>query len=346
MPTILSKLIPTRIAATAIAAALTASMAGGTAIADDKTLTIYTYDSFAADWGPAPGIEKAFEETCNCDVQFVATDSSIGALRKVQLEGDQTKADIVLGLDTNIAEAARETGLFSPHGADTAALTLPTGDWTDETFLPFDFSYFAFVYNKEKVATPPTSFEELIALPKDFKIVIQDPRSSTPGLGLLLWVQAAYGDKANDIWEQLAPKIVTVTKGWSDAYGLFLKDEADMVLSYTTSPAYHDIAEDDQRFAAAPFEEGHYLQIEVAAIVGSSKNQALAKEFMQFMLTDAVQDIIPTTNWVYPATTTAAGIPEGFKKLHTPAKTLLTSGVEVEKNRETWINQWVDTLGQ
>lgn len=327
-------------------ALLTAVLSSGTAFAADKTLTIYTYDAFAADWGPAPGIEKAFEETCDCDVQFVATDSSIGTLRKVQLEGDQTKADIVLGLDTNIAEAARETGLFAPHKADTAALSLPTGDWSDETFLPFDYSYFAFVYNKEKVPNPPTSFEALNALPDDFKIVVQDPRSSTPGLGLLLWIQEAYGDKAQDVWKAMAPKIVTVTKGWSDAYGLFLKDEADMVLSYTTSPAYHEIAEEDTRFASAPFDEGHYLQIEVAAIVGSSKNKALAEEFMQFMLSDTVQDIIPTTNWVYPATSTKQGLPEGFKSLHVPEKTLLIDGIEVEKNRTNWIDQWVQTLGQ
>lgn len=38
-------------------------------------------------------------------------------------------------------------------------------------------------------------------------------------------------------------KTVTVTKGWSEAYGLFLKGESDLVLSYTTSPAYHIIAE-------------------------------------------------------------------------------------------------------
>ncbi len=309
-------------------------------------LTVYTYDAFAADWGPAPGIEKAFEETCNCDLVFVAADSSIGALRKIQLEGPQTSADLIVGLDTNIAEAARATGLFAEHGADTSKVTLPTGDWSDKTFLPFDYSYFAFVYNKENVATPPTSFEELIALPEDFKIVIQDPRSSTPGLGLLLWIQQAYGDNANDIWKGLQPHIVTVTKGWSDAYGLFLKDEADMVLSYTTSPAYHSIAESDDRFASAAFSEGHYLQIEVAGILQSSKNQQLARDFLQFMLSDTVQDIIPTTNWVYPATSTEAGLPEGFQSLHLPEKTLLIDGVEVEKQRKSWIDQWVDTLGQ
>jgi ABC-type thiamine transport system substrate-binding protein len=50
---------------------------------------------------------------------------------------------------------------------------------------------------------------------------------------------------AGEIWEALADNIVTVTPGWSEAYGLFLEGEADMVLSYTTSPAYHLIAEED-----------------------------------------------------------------------------------------------------
>ena len=328
--------------------ALTAVPLFATAVfAESKpVLTVYTYDAFAADWGPAPGIEAAFEENCECDLQFIAADSSIGALRKIQLEGEQTKADILLGLDTNIAEAARETGLFTEHQADTSALTLPTGDWTDNTFLPFDYSYFAFVYNKEKVANPPQSFEALVAMPNEFKIVIQDPRSSTPGLGLLLWIQEAYGERAAEIWQGLAPKIVTVTKGWSDAYGLFLKDEADMVLSYTTSPAYHAIAEEDNRFASAAFTEGHYLQIEVAGILKSSKQQELAMSFMQFMLSDTVQDIIPTTNWVYPATTTETGLPEGFSTLHVPEKTLLIDGTDVEAKRQQWIDQWIDILGQ
>ena len=37
-----------------------------------------------------------------------------------------------------------------------------------------------------------------------------------------------------------------MTQGWSEAYGLFLKGEADMVLSYTTSPAYHIAVEKDR----------------------------------------------------------------------------------------------------
>ncbi|MBL4892653.1 MAG: thiamine ABC transporter substrate binding subunit [Rhizobiaceae bacterium] len=313
--------------------------------ADKPNLTIYTYDAFAADWGPAPKIKTSFEKICDCTLIFVAADSSIGALRKVQLEGADTKADIILGLDTNIAEAARATGLFAEHGAVTTSLVLPE-KWSDKVFLPFDYSYFAFVYDTDIVKNPPRSFAELAAMPDDFKIIIQDPRSSTPGLGLVLWVREIFGDKAPEYWKSLAPKILTVTKGWSDAYGLFLKNEADMVLSYTTSPAYHLIADGKSNYASANFSDGHYMQIEVAGILKSTKQRELAAKFMQFMLSDTFQNIIPTTNWAYTVTKTKEGMPKGFETLHVPEKSLLFDGELVEKNRKAYISEWLNAIGK
>src|ERR1700759_3690832 len=82
--------------------------------ADKPTLTIYTYDAFATDGGPGPALKAGFEKTCGCTVDFVGTDSSIGALRRLQLEGATSKADIVLGLDTSLIAEAEATGLFAP----------------------------------------------------------------------------------------------------------------------------------------------------------------------------------------------------------------------------------------
>ena len=277
--------------------------------AGKPVLTVYTYDAFAASWGAGPKIEKAFEAECACDLKFVATDSSIAIVRKLQLEGSASKADIVLGLDTNVAELARATGLFAEHGAKLDRLNLPIA-WNDSTFLPFDYGYFAFIYNSDVVKDPPRSFEALAERKGNFKIVIQDPRSSTPGLGLLLWIKTLHGDKAASIWQRLAPKILTVTKGWSEAYGLFLKGEAEMVLSYTTSPAYHLIAEKKSQYKAVAFDAGHYMQVEVGAMVKSSKNPALARQFMQFMLTEGFQQAIPTGNWMYPASADGLPLPD------------------------------------
>ncbi|WP_415406341.1 thiamine ABC transporter substrate binding subunit [Sulfurovum sp. CS9] len=309
------------------------------------TLTIYTYDSFTASWGAGPKIKKAFEQLHHCNVKFVGVSSAIGALRKIQLEGKKTKADILLGLDTSIAQTANKTGLFLKHDLNTSKLDLPVA-YADENFVPYDYSYFAFVYDADKLKNPPLSFEELAAMPEDFKIVIQDPRSSTPGLGLLLWIKEIYKEKAGEYWKRLAPHILTITKGWSESYGLFLKGEADMVVSYTTSPAYHIIEEKKMNYKSANFKEGHYGQVEVAAILKSSKHKVLAKKFLAFMHSETFANIIPTANWAYPVVKTKQGLPKEFGLLNVPSQMFLLDGKVVEANRKTYINEWLSAISR
>jgi thiamine transport system substrate-binding protein len=310
------------------------------AFAETPELTVYTYDSFVSDWGPGPAVEKAFEEVCGCDLKLVGAGDGAALLARVKLEGARSDADIVLGLDTNLTAAAAETGLFAPSGV-RADYALPVS-WEDPLFVPYDWGYFAFVHNADAAA--PGDFKALAA--SDKKIVIQDPRSSTPGLGLLLWVKAAYGEDAPAIWEGLADNVVTVTKGWSEAYGMFLEGEADMVLSYTTSPAYHLIAEEDSSKAAAPFAEGHYMQVEVAGKLAATDQPELADQFLSFMVSDAFQSIIPTTNWMYPAVTPAAGLPEGFETLVTPDKSLLLPAADAAAVRDAALDEWLNALSR
>ncbi|NND19048.1 MAG: thiamine ABC transporter substrate binding subunit [Silicimonas sp.] len=313
------------------------------AVAQEKpVLTVMTYDSFVSDWGPGPAVETAFEKICTCDLQFVAAGDGAALLARIRLEGARSEADVVLGLDTNLMAAADDTGLFEPHGIDELSLSLPV-EWDDPTFLPYDWGYFAFVHDAA-LKDVPADFRMLGD--SDTTIVVQDPRSSTPGLGLLLWVKSAYGDDAPAIWEALADNIVTVTPGWSEAYGLFLEGEADMVLSYTTSPAYHLIAEEDESKTAAAFDEGHYMQIEVAGVLAASDQPELAHEFMAFMLTDAFQSVIPTTNWMYPAKTPDEGLPAGFDTLVTPSKALILSPEDAAAVRDAALDEWLSALSR
>ena len=321
---------------------LLATMASAETPAETPVLTVLTYDSFVSEWGPGPLIEKAFEATCACDLRFIGAGDGAALLARVQLEGTATDADVVLGLDTSLTAQAAATGLFAPHG-QPGPWDLPV-TWDDPLFLPFDWGWFALHNDKTRLATPPTSLTDLAA--SDIKVVIEDPRSSTPGLGLLLWVEAAHGDKAPQIWADLADNIVTVTPGWSEAYGLFLEGEADMVLSYTTSPAYHLIAETDATKAAAAFTEGHYLQIEVAGKLAATDVPALADRFLAFVGSDAFQSAIPATNWLYPARTPAAGLPAGYDSLIRPAKSLLFPAAEAEALRLPAIERWRAALSR
>lgn len=314
-----------------------------TASADSEKLTVYTYESFTAEWGPGPTIKKGFEQQCgDCTVDFVPLDSSAGILNRVQLEGKSSKADIVLGLDTNLMALAEDTGLLAESEVDTSKLDLPI-EWTSKTFIPFDYGYFAFVYDTEMMSTPPSSLQELIHSTEDFKIIIQDPRTSTPGLGLLLWMKSVFGDDTKNQWKALQPRILSVTKGWSEAYfSLFLNGEAPMVLSYSTSPGYHMAIDKTDRYQAAAFEEGHYLQVEVAAILEQSKNKALAREFLAYLISQEAQEAIPLSNVMYPVIDINDAMPEEFERLIKPSKTHLFSPAMVRDKRKAWVNEWLE----
>lgn len=309
------------------------------------TLTVYTYASFVSDWGPGPLIEPAFEAHCGCDLKFVGVEDGAALLGRLKLEGGRSSADVILGLDTSLVTEAQQTGLLEPHGLNLDTIDFALS-WSDPVFIPYDFGYFGFVYDSEKLANPPTSLRALVNQPQGPRIIIQDPRTSTPGLGLLLWVRKIFGDNDMSAWAALSPRIVTVTKGWSEAYGLFLKGEAPMVLSYTTSPAYHRHVEQTDQYRVAMFEEGHYQQIEVAARLAHSAQPELAKDFLQFLLSDEVQAILPTSNWMLPAVHTEQALPEAFRDDELPRTSLSFEPSEVSTERRHWIKRWLTTLAR
>ena len=313
-----------------------------TAKADhSKTLTIYTYDSFISEWGPGPIIKKIFEDKFNSHLKFVAVDSAASLLTKIILEGVSTKADIVLGLDMNLIDEARKSELFIEHSLEylNNNINLPI-DWKSKYFIPYNYGYFAFVYNNKKFSNPPKSMEELINI-TDARIVIQDPRTSTPGLGLLTWIKAIYGDDAFNKWKKLNKKIVSVTKGWTDAYyNVFMTGEADMVLSYTTSPAAHIMFENNYDFSAITFDEGNYISIEFGGIIKSSKNKSLAKRFMSFMISEDFQSVIPSTNIMYPVIK-INDLPEAYNSIEIP-QAIQTDPITINKNKKLWIEEWLN----
>jgi thiamine transport system substrate-binding protein len=333
---------PTRILVTALACLL----ATGTAHAQDKpTLTVYTYSSFVGKYGPGKTVKERFEATCGCELSYVSAEDAGSLVGRLRLEGDTTKADVVVGLDMNLAAEAKALGIFGDHGQKTESLSLPIS-WTDSTFIPFDWGYLAFIYDSEKLKTPPTSLKALVENSNGPKVVLQDPRTSAPGLGFLLWMRQVYGDRAGEAWTKLKPRVVTFTKGWSEAYGLFLKGEADMVLSYTTSPAYHIAMEKKTNYKAAPFSEGHYLHVELAGLTRTTTQPDLAKRFLNFVLSEPFQSAMPEGNWMMPAKAPPAGLPKSFADLIQPSEPILVAPEDVRQNRRAYTDEWLNATSR
>ena len=150
-------------------------LAAAPAAAQDRPiLDVYAYDSFNTEYGPGPVIEAGFEAACGCDLRFTAAGDGAALLARLLLEDASTEADVVVGLDASLVAQARASGLFAAHGLDVA-LDLPV-EWSDGTFLPFDWGWFAFVGHEG--GPMPRSFRELAE--SDATVVIQDPAVEAP----------------------------------------------------------------------------------------------------------------------------------------------------------------------
>jgi thiamine transport system substrate-binding protein len=264
-------------------------------------VVVWTYDSFNSEWGPGPIAAERFFEQTGVTIRWVSHGDAGAVLSRLLLEGEVANADVILGLDQNYAEKAIDSGLLEPYKPVGVEKIFPELA-LDSTFrlIPFDYSYFAVVYDSDKIPNPPKSLEDLTSPDYAKKLILMDPRTSSPGLGFFAWTKAVYGDDWRAYWRRLAPSILTIAEGWDTGYGLFTAGEAPLVLSYTTSPGYHLEYEGVERYRAALFVEGHPLQVETAGLLANAKNKEGAKRFIDFMLSERFQELIPLTNWMYP----------------------------------------------
>ena len=299
-----------------------------------KTVVVYTYDSFAGEWGPGPELSKKFEAATGLKLSFVNCGDGAQILSKAMLEKKDPQADVLVGLDNNLADKVRRAHIlesYKPHDADKlipAALHTALGsDWI---LTPYDYSQFALIYDTKSDIPAPRSLEDLTKPEYRQKLILMDPRTSTPGLGFVAWTLAVFGTSCADYWKALKPSILTMAPGWSAGYGLFTKGEAPLVISYTTSPAYHVEYDKTDRYQALIFSEGHTEQVEGAGIVKGARNEKGARVFMDYFIGDEAQNILPLTQWMYPVNRNIE-LPDCYKKAAPqPEKTLTADAAKVE----------------
>lgn len=322
--------------------------------AELPTLTVYSSSSFISSWGPGPKLKAAFEKKVPCQIKYVSFKDSITTYYRLFLEKNNPKADVLVGLDNNQLDEAQSSGLFAKNSFTPQNLNdiirpfcMPSAtqnrsfSWDPQIFVPYDCGHFAFIYDSTKLKNPPKSLKELVEN-QNISILYQDPRTSSVGRGLLAWINSVFGEQAGAAWEKLAKHTVSVGSGWSETYGAFLKGESDMVLSYETSPLYHQIQEKKSQYKAAIFSEGHILQIELAARLKSSKQPKLAEEFLRFLLTPEAQKIIALNNTMLPVTQISV-CPEYDN--FSPAKTLDVPHPTKEVSKER-IRIWQNSVAK
>ncbi len=328
-------------------ALLVVTIAGAAALGAEE-FYVYTYDSFVS-WGPAARIEEAFEATHpGVDLVWVAPGGSSETLSRMiaEIEAGGTPADVFLGISD--ADLVRASAYLQPYAPDLVPniAHIPAellGIEPQGLALPFDQGYVAFVYDSEKLPEKlvPENFADLLRCELKGKIIVQDPRTSSTGRALLLWTIWRFGERGwVDFWRAFLRNVLVVTKGWSEAYDMFLAGEAPIVLSFTTDTAYSWIEHRSLRYRVTLFDGEAYRFVEWMGIVRGSDQRELAHEFMDLVLSKEVQEMIPTTQWMFPVSAAAELPPDFAEHAVVPGTPAWLPPVEVGERLEGWISAW------
>ena len=119
---------------------------------------------------------------------------------------------------------------------------------------------------------------------------------------------------------------------------MFLEEKADLVLSYSTSPFYHQEYENNYSYKALIFPEGHVKVNEYVVIPNDSKQKIIAENFLSFLSTEKIQRIISKKNIMYPILESAT--PSKMKNLPKPSEAM-----DVSTNEEL-ISLWLNVTTQ
>jgi thiamine transport system substrate-binding protein len=335
------------------AIALFGTACGGDDDDNDKTLTVVTHDSFNL----SEDLITQFEKDQGVTVKLLPKGDAGAMLTSLILTKKNPEGDVSFGVDNTFLSRALEAGIFEAYSSPL--LTKVPNEFQGEganLVTPIDYGYVNFNYDiaalKKANVPVPQKLEDLTDAKYRGMVVVENPASSSPGLAFLIATVDYFGkDGYLAWWAKMRANDMKVVDGWETAYNTNFSlhgGAQPIVLSYATSPAF------EQMFAEPPRDDaptgnllppkGSFRQVEYAGVLKGTKHQKLARAFIDFLLSKAVQEDIPAQMAVYPVSTEAA-VPDAFAKFSkVEAPAAQVSASEIAKNRQAWIDDWTKVV--
>jgi thiamine transport system substrate-binding protein len=267
---------------------------------DKPVLRVYSYNSFTAPWGPGPVLKQMFEKDCNCKIDFAEGADAGILLQRLKVEGETLGADLVIGFDqydlqkalVNLKWQELNFGKLDLEDEVKPALA-------NNYFVPYDWGALTFMTKKRDGL--PKSLDEILKSEFNRKILIQDPRTSSPGFQFLYWVIKTKGEENGfKFLQTLFPQLQGMTPSWSASISLFNKTPDSLVFTYVTSPLYYQIEEKKQDFVALNFEEPLPIQTEFLGIPDFCRQCELSARFVNLILSPEGQKVLMQKNYMLP----------------------------------------------
>jgi thiamine transport system substrate-binding protein len=336
-------------------AVLVAIVAAGCAPKGPVTLNVMTHDSFAA----STSVVAAFEKANNVKVVFLKSGDAGAALNKAILTKDAPLADVFYGVDNTFLSRALTSGIYVPYASQQLA-QIPGQFKLDpqNRALPVDYSDVCITYDKAYFATHalpvPVTLEDLAKPVYKNMLTMENPATSSPGLAFLLATIKHFGTNGYlDYWKSLRANGVVVVDGWETAYytnfsGSSGHGPQPLVVSYATDPAAEVVNATttltDSPVGSILGSGTCFRQVEFVGILKGTRQLALARKFVDFMLEQQFQEDMPLQMYVYPVNSTAK-LPDAFVKYNQmPKQSAALDPAMIAANRDQWIQAWTQTV--
>jgi thiamine transport system substrate-binding protein len=316
------------------------------------TITLVSHDSFAV----TESLLDDFAARTGITVELLAAGDAGQALNQSILTAGNPLGDVFFGVDNTFLSRALEGDVFVAYESPLLA-SIPDELKLDAThrLLPVDFGDVCINYDVAHFGdAPPVELTDLADDANEGLLVVENPATSSPGLAFLLATIAEFGEDGEyswkDYWADLRANDVAVQTGWSEAYyGDFTVGgggDRPLVVSYASSPPAEVIFA-EPAITEAPtwvMESSCFRQIEFVGILKGTEHEAAARELIDFLLSETIQEDIPLNMFVFPANENAA-LPQEFVDFTViPEDSATLDPSEIEENRERWIEEWTEIV--
>jgi thiamine transport system substrate-binding protein len=321
---------------------------GGTA----DTIRVGTYKAFvdapstsAGDW-----VKSTFEERTGKSLEWVVREGQINEFIQRRQRDAPIEADAYLGTTAqDLVRADTELPDDRPLFEGVDVSEIQNTDNIKEAFrfdpdsrvLPTGASYVCIVYDESEIE-PPTSFDDLLKPEYADSLLLPSPESTATGLLFLLWSIHVKGpDGYLDYWRKLLDNGVRVLGSWSDAYAAYSKEEAPMVVSFSTDQVYAAAENQDMsRHQIAFLEDQGYVYLDGTGKFATTDRDGIVREFVEFLLQPDVQQEIAVKNVGIP-TVTNASLSEDYRQYaHVPSEPVQFDYGTLVSNMDGWRSKW------
>ncbi|MEX0278349.1 MAG: Fe(3+) ABC transporter substrate-binding protein [Ruegeria sp.] len=290
---------------TCIAAALTALIAT-TAVADGE-LNLYSSRHYDTD----ERLYTDFEEATGITINRIEGKAD-ELIARLEAEGANSPADILLTVDTSRLERAKNAGILQPVESAVLEERVPSNlQDSDNQWFGFSQRGRIIFFDKENVANPPATYADL-AKPEYKGLICIRSSSNTYNQTLLASIITHEGAEAAKTWaEGIVANMAREPQGGdTDQLRAIVSGECDIAVSntyYFARAIRKDVkglsAERDKVGFVFPNQDsyGAHMNLSGAGVAANAPNKENAILFLEYLASDSAQQYFSSGNDEFPA---------------------------------------------